>query len=50
MTRVVLDHILSCALAGRASAIVTGDRDLLRLHPFRGIDILAPAEFLARHI
>jgi putative PIN family toxin of toxin-antitoxin system len=42
------DHILSCALEGRAKVIVTGDRDLLVLHPFRGVEILAPAEFLAR--
>ena len=38
--------VLDCALAGGADCIVTGDRDLLVLHPFRGIRILRPAEFL----
>jgi len=31
---------------GSADAIVTGDRDLLDLHPFQGIAILAPAVYL----
>lgn len=38
--------VLECALAGHADCVVTGDRDLLVLHPFRGIRILRPAEFL----
>lgn len=38
--------LLACALAGHAEFLVTGDRDLLILHPFRGIDILPPNEFL----
>jgi hypothetical protein len=42
------NHILSCALEAQAHAIVTGDQDLLTLHPFRGVDILTPAEFLIR--
>lgn len=42
------DPVLSCALEAQARAIVTGDQDLLVLHPFRGVEILAPAEFLAR--
>jgi predicted nucleic acid-binding protein len=29
-------------------AIVTGDKDLLDLHPFRGIAIVTPAVYLAR--
>jgi len=33
---------------GRADVIVTGDADLLALHPFRRIAILSPAEFLER--
>jgi predicted nucleic acid-binding protein len=32
---------------GRADVIVTGDRDLLALNPFRGIAILTPAAYLA---
>jgi len=40
------NRFLECALAGRADYLVTGDRDLLALDPFRGIPILRPAEFL----
>ena len=42
------NKFLEAALAGEADAIVTGDDDLLVLHPFEGIDILRPTEFLAR--
>lgn len=42
------DKLLELALDGRADAIVTGDGDLLALHPFRGLVILAPAVFLER--
>src|SRR5271170_91209 len=41
------DKFLEVAVHGRADLIVTGDRDLLVLHPFRGIAILTPTEFLA---
>lgn len=40
------DKFLAAALAGQVECIVTGDKDLLALHPFRGISILPPAEFL----
>lgn len=40
------DKLLEVAVNGDASAIVTGDRDLLVLHPFRGIAILTPADYL----
>jgi predicted nucleic acid-binding protein len=39
---------LELAVDGRADLILTGDQDLLALHPFRGIPILTPGEFLAR--
>ena len=41
------DKFLELALSGHATHIITGDRDLLDLHPFRGIPILTPAAFLA---
>ena len=31
---------------GDAGVIVTGDKDLLVLDPFRGVRIVTPAEFL----
>jgi len=42
------DKFLEAAVNGRVDVIVTGDRDLLDLHPFRGIAILTPAAYLAR--
>lgn len=38
---------LALALSGRANVIVTGDADLLCLHPWRGIAILSPADYLS---
>ena len=40
------DKFLSLAVNGKADCIVSGDKDLLALHPFRGIPIISPAEFL----
>ena len=40
------DQILDVALNGRADVIVTGDEDLLALHPWRGIAIVTPREYL----
>jgi len=40
------DKFLELALEAGAEAIVTGDEDLLVLHPFRGVSILTPADFL----
>ena len=31
---------------GQAETIITGDQDLLALHPFRSIQIITPGEFL----
>jgi putative PIN family toxin of toxin-antitoxin system len=42
------DKFVEVAVHGRAHAIVTGDADLLALHPFRGIQILTPSDYLAR--
>jgi putative PIN family toxin of toxin-antitoxin system len=40
------NHILECAVASKSDIIVTGDDDLLRLNPFRGIPIMKPRAFL----
>ena len=42
------DKFLEAAVNGRADAIVTGDKDLLILHPFAGVKIVTPADYLAR--
>lgn len=39
---------LALADGGRADAIIASDQDLLVLHPWRGIAILTPAQFLAQ--
>ena len=41
------DKFLELAIGGDASAIVTGDQDLLILNPFHGIPILTPLDFLS---
>lgn len=40
------DQFLAVAVNGNASYIITGDRDLLSLHPFRQVSIISPAQFL----
>lgn len=40
------NKFLELAISGRANCIVSGDKDLSVLHPFRGISILSPREFL----
>ncbi len=40
------DKFLDATLAGHARLLVTGDRDLLALHPFEGVAIITPAKAL----
>ena len=40
------NHILACAVAGRADLLVTGDRDLLRLKHYAGIPIVRAIDLL----
>ena len=39
------DKFLELAVNGQSDLIVSGDADLLALHPFRGIAIVTPAAF-----
>lgn len=41
------DQFLSLALAAEAQVIISGDKDLLVLHPFEGISIVNPAGYCA---
>jgi len=41
------NKFLELALSGKGTHIVTGDSDLLVLHPYRGITIVSPQSFLA---
>ncbi len=40
------DKFLELAINGKADYLITGDQDLLVLHPFRNIPIFTPAAFL----
>jgi putative PIN family toxin of toxin-antitoxin system len=40
------DKFLELAVCGSADYLVTGDDDLIALHPFRGIQIFTPNKFL----
>jgi putative PIN family toxin of toxin-antitoxin system len=40
------DKLLELAVSGTADFLVTGDKDLLVLNPFRGVEIISPREFL----
>ena len=40
------NKFLELAVSGKATCIVSGDDDLLVLHPFRGIPVLTPRQFL----
>jgi putative PIN family toxin of toxin-antitoxin system len=44
------NHVLGCALAARAEIIITGDKDLLALHPIENIAVVTPAQFLAMQV
>lgn len=41
------DKFLELAVCGNATVIISGDKDLLDLNPFRGIQIITPQEFLS---
>lgn len=43
------DVFFACAQAGRAAALVSGDRRVLALKTYKGIPVLSLHEFLSRH-
>ena len=42
------DMLLELAVTGDAEFLVTGDKDLLVLNPFRGVEVITPREFLEK--
>ena len=44
------DKFLACALASGSSTIVSGDKHLLKLSGFRGLDILTPRAFTEQYL
>jgi len=43
------DKFLELAVNGQATCLISGDKDLLVLHPFQGISILSPTDFLVQY-
>ena len=41
------NRILECAVAGRVEIVVTGDKGLLQLGTFEGIEIISQREYLS---
>lgn len=44
------DKFLACALAGKCSVIISGDKHLLKLSGYQGIDILTPRIFIEQYL
>jgi putative PIN family toxin of toxin-antitoxin system len=44
------DKFLACALASGAKTVITGDRALLRLDGFRGLEITTPRDFVDAYL
>jgi len=42
------DKFLEAALNGSADVIITGDEDLLTMHPWRGVAVMSPSGYLTR--
>jgi uncharacterized protein len=40
------DNILAAAISGKCNCIITGDKDLLVLKQYEGVDIFSPRDFL----
>ena len=43
------NQLLALALDSQSEVVLTGDRDLLSLHPWRGIAVVPPQAFLAAY-
>jgi putative PIN family toxin of toxin-antitoxin system len=44
------DKFITCALASRSKVVVSGDRHLLKVSGYRGIEVLKPREFVNRFL
>jgi len=44
------DKFPACALASRCRVVVSGDKHLLQISGYRGIEVLKPREFLTKYI
>lgn len=44
------DKFLACALAAKIGAVISGDKHLLRVSGYRGIEVIRPREFVNRYL
>jgi uncharacterized protein len=44
------DKFIACALAGKCSVIISGDKHLLKLSGFPGIEIITPRVFVDKYL
>ncbi len=44
------DKFIACALGADCSLIVSGDKDLLDISGFAGINVMKPADFILNHL
>lgn len=44
------DKFIACALASRCPVIISGDRHLLAVSGFQGIQVMKPREFMERYL
>ncbi len=44
------DKFLACALSSKTKKIISGDKHLLKVIGFRGIEVLKPRQFLDRYL
>ena len=40
------DKFIECAIAGKAEAIISGDKHLLRVSGYHGLDVMTPRKFI----
>lgn len=44
------DKFIACAIAGKSSLIISGDKQLLKVSGYRGISIVAPRPFVEQYL
>jgi uncharacterized protein len=44
------DKFLACAIASGSRIIISGDKHLIKISGFEGIEVLKPSEFVKRHL
>ena len=44
------DKFIECAIAGKAMAIISGDKHLLKVSGYQGIDVITPRKFVDKFI